>query len=174
MAKREVNFPASTVEVKFLLLLSFFSLTNTSCTEMHAALLHTYLKGATCGLLFCFPLTGPSTCYLWLLLIEIDVVKNINIDNSALKRTDWNEWGFRHPPPVADSLPPVFWEGAWVFSAQDAKDQTSSKHAETGLRSSCFTCMAVFCLGFGDYEIQIQVPVIQVGLQFCCVLSWQI
>lgn len=51
---------------------------------MHAALLHRCLKGATCGLLFCFHLTRPSSCYLWLLLIDIDIVKNISIDNKVV------------------------------------------------------------------------------------------
>lgn len=151
---------------------SFLSLINTSCTEMHAALLHRYLKGAACGLLLCFHLTDPSTCYLWLLLIEIDVVTTLVLIIKWCSQKNWLEWwGFRPPSPVTDSLPPVFWEQAWVFPAQDAKDQTFSKHAEKRVWGSSFTCTAAFC--FGNQEIQIQVPVIQVGLQFSCSLSWQ-
>lgn len=75
MAKSKVDFPASAVEVKFPLPLWFLSMANISSTKMHATLLHSCLKGATCWLLFCFNLTGPSLWYLWPLLIEIDVVK---------------------------------------------------------------------------------------------------
>lgn len=91
---------------------------------MHAALLHRCLKGATCGLLFYFQLTDPSTCYIWLLLIEIDIVKNISIDNKAVLSNELTGMG-----EVSD-LPLLLLTASLQFSereqdAKDAKDQTS-------------------------------------------------
>lgn len=82
------------------LLSSVFCLWQIPPAQKRAALLRRYLKGATCGLLFCFHLTGPSTCYLWLLLIEINAVKNINIDNKVVLSNEQTGMGEVSDLPV--------------------------------------------------------------------------